>query len=154
MHGCPAPCREYVLNKHLRNQICIPDLKRWVLGSECLGSLRLKSHPEIQRKGFQGRDVALHPKQHIASRAPSLPRRQRKLGWSQANLAPSPPQTHNALSAVFSILSFPYSPQWAVNPRGGRVEVKLIPSPPLCSLASYSPRLSISTYCREAGVQS
>lgn len=72
MHGCPAPCREYVLNKHLRNQMCILILKRWVLGSECLGSVRLESRTEIQKEGFQRRGCGSH-RVAPASQAPSTP---------------------------------------------------------------------------------
>lgn len=69
-------------------------------------------------------------------------------GVESSQPAPSLPQTHTALSAVFSILSFPYSPvapSVGSQPSGWQGGGQADPSPPLCSLASSSPRLSTGT---------
>lgn len=132
MHGCPAPCREYVLINicGIRCAFLISRGGSW--GQSVWVRGRLESHTEIQRKGFPRRMWLLAPRVAPASQAPSLPRWQRKLRWSQGNRPHLHPK-HTALSAVFSVLSSPQSrvASWAVNPGGGRLGVKLIPSPPL-----------------------
>lgn len=99
--------------------------------------------------------MASHPEQRLLWVLPPSHNGQRKLGWSQANLPHLCPNTHRPLCSL-SILSFPHSPvapSVGSQPSGWQSGGQADPSPPLCSLAPSSPRLSTGTQRREAAAQ-